>query len=79
MDKLNNVNNVANVLNRLFGRISIFQFSFSFGHICARPMIIENELAPSVNFTNVLRTAFTYVSCKRSFLVPMFKVCPLLA
>jgi hypothetical protein len=27
---------------------------------------------PGVNFTNILRAAFTYVSCEHSFFVPTF-------
>ncbi len=34
---------------------------------------------PGLNFINVLRTAFTYVSCESSYFVLTFQVCTLLA
>ncbi len=40
--------------------------------------ILRAAFTPGVNFTNVLRAAFTYVSCVRSFFVLKLQVCTLL-
>jgi hypothetical protein len=40
---------------------------------------IDGTHVPGVNFTNILRTSFSYESFAQSFFVPRFKVCTFLA
>ncbi len=60
---------------------TIFCCKESAAWLSLRPILfwIYSILRLEFNFTNILRTAFTYVSCTRSFFVRTFYVCTLLA